>query len=91
MTLQEFYDNELDQDLGCIYLVRVKENTPFGEAYFNVIVYVDSETYEPVTISEQELGEPHTYQVEGTLDIQEINLATMVIVANGIRRRRGLL
>lgn len=89
MYLSDFYDTVLEDHPTSIFVVRFEEETPYGKGYSNGIVYWDAEQDCPSII----LEEPWTYEDEGSIqvvgyvDIQEINLATIAIISNSLKRR----
>ena len=94
MTLEQFNNEVLAQNPEAIYLLRFEQLTPFGKAYFNGISYMEftdeyEEEYRPALITEKPIEEDYV-EVIASVDIQEINLAAMTIIANSIRRRYDL-
>lgn len=94
MTVEQFNNDVLNQTPESIFVVRYKQKTPFGNSYFNGISYMEfSDDYEDgnhhVIITEQPFEEEYV-EVVGYVNIQEINLAAMAIIANSIRRRYDL-
>lgn len=94
MTLDEFNKDVLAKTPEAIFVVRFKQITPFGNDYFNGVSYMEfTDDYEeeqrPALITEQPIEEDYV-EVVGYVNIQEINLAAMAIIANSIRRRYDL-
>lgn len=87
INLSEFNETVLDENPTGIYVVRFEEDTPFGKDWFNGVVYNDSEENEIIVITEVERNDLDTLDIIGWVDIKEINLAIMTIIANSIRRR----
>lgn len=90
INISQFNETVLNENPEGIYVLRFEENTPFGKGYFNAVIYLDPDTEEPSIISEQEIENITTLDIVGWVDIKEINLATMTIIANSIKRRYDL-
>lgn len=94
MTLEQFNNDVLSKNPEAIYLLRFEQLTPFGKAYFNGISYMEftdeyEDEYKPTLITEEPVEEDYV-EVIASVNIQEINLAAMTIIANSIRRRYDL-
>lgn len=94
MTLEQFNSEVLSQNPEAIYVVRFEQKTPFGNDFFNGVSYMEfTDDYEdeqrPALITEQPIEEDYV-EVVGYVNIQEMNLAAMAIIANSIKRRYDL-
>lgn len=94
MTLEQFNKDVLSKTPEAIFVVRFEQITPFGNDYFNGVSYMEfTDDYEeelrPALITERPIEEDYV-EVVGYLNIQEMNLAAMAIIANSIRRRYDL-
>lgn len=94
MTLEQFNNEVLAKTPEAIFVVRFEQKTPFGNDYFNGVLYMEfTDDYEdeqrPALITEQPIEEDYV-EVIGYVNIQEMNLAAMAIIANSIRRRYDL-
>lgn len=95
MTIKEFNKDVLAKTPEAIFVVRFEQITPFGNDYFNGVSYMEfiddyyEEEQRPALITEQPIEEDYV-EVVGYVNIQEINLATMAIIANSIKRRYDL-
>lgn len=89
MYLSDFNDTVMSDYPESIFIVRIEEDTPYGTAYTNGIVYRESESENNTLITEQPLEETEESRIKiaGYVDIQEINLATIAIISNSIKRR----
>lgn len=100
MTLEEFNKDVLAKTPEAIFVVRFEQKTPFGNDFFNGVSYMEftddyigeypcEDEQRPALITEQPIEEDYV-EVVGYVNIQEINLATMAIIANTIKRRYDL-
>ncbi len=94
MTLEQFNTEVLSRTPEAIFVVRFEQKTPFGNDYFNGVSYmVFTDEYEdeqrPALLTEQPIEEDYV-EVVGYVNIQEMNLAAMAIIANSIKRRYDL-
>ena len=94
MTLEQFNNEVLAKTPEAIFVVRFEQITPFANDYFNGVSYMEfTDDYEdeqrPALITEQPIEEDYI-EVVGYVNIQEMNLAAMTIIANSIRRRYDL-
>lgn len=94
INFQEFINTVLSENPEGIYIARfeIKNKKHNGKAdkYINAIIYISPDTEEPEVISEEPINDIDTHLILGWVDIKEVNLATMAIIANSIRRRYDL-
>ena len=94
INFQEFINTVLNDNPEGIYIARfeVELQKRKGEAkkYINAIIYISPDTEEPEVLSEEPINDIDIHLILGWVDIKEINLATMTIIANSIRRRYDL-
>lgn len=94
MTLEQFNKEVLSKTPEAIFVVRFEQITPFGNDYFNGVSCMEftddyGDEQRPALITEQPIEEDYV-EVVGYVNIQEMNLAAMAIIANSIRRRYDL-
>lgn len=90
INLSEFNETVLDENPTGIYIVRFEDDTPYGKGWFNGVVFNVAGEDEITVITEDERDDLDTLDIVGWVDIKEINLATMTIIANSIKRRYDL-
>ena len=88
IDIREFTDTVLDENPEGVYVVRFE--IEMHKHYINAVVFLAPDTEEPEIISEEDLPDIEQYPIAGWVDIKEINLATMTIIANSIKRRYDL-
>lgn len=89
INFQEFINTVLNENPEGIYIARFeivkRDNTNTGK-YINAIIYISPDTEEAEVLSEEPINDIDSHLILGWVDIKEINLATMAIVANSKRR-----
>lgn len=89
INFQEFINTVLSENPEGIYIARfeiVQRNSTNTGKYINAIIYISPDTEEAEVLSEEPINDIDAHLILGWVDIKEINLATMAIVANSKRR-----
>ena len=93
INFQEFINTVLADNPEGIFIARfeiVKRDSTSTGKYINAIIYISPDTEEPEVLSEEPINDIGNHLILGWVDIKEINLATMTIIANSIKRRYDL-
>lgn len=94
INFQEFINTVLAENPEGIYIARfeieIKKRKTEAKKYINAIIYISPDTEEPEVLSEEPINDIGNHLILGWVDIKEINLTTMTIIANSIKRRYDL-